>query len=87
MSYIGTLLCDSCEEQYILEIGMDLPPHWFGVQMVIADKDGTISEEKETFLHFCSQDCLADYAKSKNITEKMFSVDDEDNDDEVSDVV
>lgn len=71
-----TLICDSCEKQYIIDDAMELPPYWFSAQIVIANGDGLIPvQDRETYLHFCSQTCLADYAKGKTLKNKKLTID------------
>jgi len=54
---------------------MDIPGHWFAVQIAIADKDGLIPQhESDVFHHFCSQQCMVDYAKSDEVRERLCSV-------------
>lgn len=54
---------------------MDIPSHWFAVQLAIADKDGLVPhQERDVFQHFCSQKCVVDYVKSDEVRERLCSV-------------
>ncbi len=71
---------------------MDIPGHWFAVQIAIADKDGLVPhQERDLFQHFCSQQCVVDYVKSDEVRERLCSInqpyedDDEDDEDEDKD--
>lgn len=74
MAHKITIVCDSCEKEYMIESTMDLPPYWLGVQMAIADKDGVVPP-KDIFIHLCSQECMADYAASDIMKEKILLAD------------
>lgn len=76
MSHRVTFICDICEEQYLIEESMDMPPGWFAVQVAIADKDGLVpNQERDVFSHFCSRKCVAEYAKSDELRERSLTVD------------
>ena len=72
MSFQGTMICDSCGENHMLEPHMDIPPNWFGIRMVLADEEGSIMsfDEENDFFHFCSQKCLVEFVQSEELTEK-----------------
>ena len=72
-----TFFCDSCETEFMLEEeSMELPPGWLGMQVVVADSDGCVPDhEREVFCHFCSQECLFEYAASKQMLERLLLVD------------
>ncbi len=60
----------------MMDDSMDMPPYWFGAQFVIADQEGAIPmHERDIFLHFCSQECLAEYAAGQEIKERESLVD------------
>ena len=81
MSFVGTVVCDSCETEYVLSEDMEMPPSWLGVQVIIADREGIIPmHEKENYMHFCSQDCLVDYASDKKFKERILMADKEEKD-------
>jgi len=71
---------------------MEIPPHWIAVQYAIADQDGLVpAQEREVFLHFCSQNCIVDYSKGNTLKERICTVDrkyddDLDDDEELGDV-
>ena len=72
MSYEQTITfkCnnETCGLQYTIEEEMEMPPHWFGLQLAIADSEGMIPpHERDIFQHFCSQRCLVEYVASKII--------------------
>ena len=72
-----TFCCDACDTNYMLDDDlMELPPGWLGMQVVIADSDGLIPEhEREVFCHFCSQDCLVEYASSDDMRQRLVLAD------------
>ncbi len=65
----------------MLDEGMDIPPLWFGAQIVIADSEGIIPiHERELFVHFCSQECLSEYAKGDILQERAALIEQEESD-------
>lgn len=73
-----TLICDYCEKNYSLEDEMEIPPYWFAVQVAIANQYGLVpNHERDKFMHFCSQECLASYAASPAFRERICLVDKE----------
>lgn len=69
MSVRSTVICDGCGQHFLLD-DEELPPYWFAVQIVVADGDGVIPAfERETFAHFCSQDCVVEYCKGDTLRE------------------
>ncbi|MHA2279448.1 MAG: hypothetical protein ACXAC5_00955 [Promethearchaeota archaeon] len=67
----------------MIEENMELPPSWFGMQIVVADTDGCIPEhEREVFCHFCSQDCLVEFAGSDEMRQRLVLADKSINPDE-----
>jgi hypothetical protein len=76
MSHRLTLLCDSCGKEYMVDETMDMPPYWMAVQIAIGDKEGFVPEhERDKFIHFCSQECFADYCGSAELKERIMLVD------------
>lgn len=77
MSLMPTIVCDWCETHYIINLqeGEELPPGWISIHVVIADSEGIIPPHDESHLHFCQQDCFADYAKSDIFKEQMLLAD------------
>lgn len=71
-SHEVTFYCDGCETNYLISEEMDMPPGWMGMQVLIADSDGSIPEhEREIFCHFCSQDCLIEFVASQEMRERL----------------
>jgi len=59
----------------MLEDQMDMPPYWMGIQLAIANGEGMVPmNNKDTFLHFCSVECLAEYA-DQDLREMVLVVD------------
>lgn len=78
MSFHNTVICDLCGSHYHLDNReMDAPPGWLVVKIVISDLDGLLSieDEDDNFMHFCSQDCIAQYCKSEKLREQMIVMD------------
>lgn len=85
MSHRVTFICDSCEKQFMIDETMDVPPHWIAIQVAMSDKDGLIpNQERDKFSHFCSQECVALYAKSDELRERSLMVDRNSEDDDDS---
>ncbi len=58
---------------------MEIPPGWLGLQLVVADTDGCVSEhEHELFYHFCSQKCLVAYTAGDNVRRRLCMADKKD---------
>ena len=74
MSHKITIICDSCEKEYMMDDEMEMPPYWLGVQFAVANKDGMIPL-KDIFVHVCSQKCLIEYVKGNVIKERILLVD------------
>ena len=74
MAHKITIVCDSCEKEYMMGNNMDLPPYWLGIQLAVADKDGVVPS-KDTFVHLCSQQCFIEYAQSDAVKEKILLAD------------
>ncbi len=87
-SHQVTFRCDGCETNFMIhEESMELPPTWFGMQVVVADTDGCVPDhEREVYCHFCSQECLAEYAASDEMRQRLALVDSEDDGDEGDDL-
>lgn len=63
--------CDGCGQRYSLESG-ELPPRWIGVQIAMANTEGDIPKhEQKCFSHFCSLECLLEFAKSDDLRERF----------------
>ena len=78
MSVRSTMICDGCGQHYLLEADEDMPPYWFAIQVIVADGDGIIPiNERESFSHFCSQECVVDYCQGKSLREFAALVDSE----------
>ena len=69
-----TLVCNNCEEEFTLDESMEFPPYWIGIQMVIANKNGTLPSE-DIVVHSCSQKCLVEYVQSNEFKEKITLID------------
>lgn len=77
MSVRSTVICDGCGQHYLLD-DEELPPYWFAVQFIVADGEGIVPiNERETFAHFCSQECVVDYCKGDALREFAALVDSE----------
>lgn len=73
-----TFQCDACETNFMVAENMELPPSWFGMQIVVADTDGGVPDhEREVFCHFCSQDCLVEFASSDEMRQRLLFADSE----------
>ena len=72
-----TFRCDACDLNYTIdEESMELPPMWLGMQVVIADTDGCVPDhERELYCHFCTQDCLVEYASSEEMRQRLVLAD------------
>lgn len=89
MAHRVTFVCDTCEKQFMVTEEMDMPPHWFALQLALSDKDGLIPpQERDVFSHFCSQECASQFVGSNEVRERSLIVDkdvddesDPDNDD------
>lgn len=75
MSVRSTMICDGCGQHHILEADEDMPPYWFGLQVVVADGEGMIPVERESFVHFCSQACVVEYCQGAHLREFAALVD------------
>jgi hypothetical protein len=72
------MICDGCGQHYLLEADEDMPPYWFAMQIIVADGEGMIPiNERESFVHFCSQDCVVEYCKGDSLREFAALVDNE----------
>lgn len=72
-SHEVTFRCDACDTNFMIdEESMELPPGWLGLQVIIADSDGCVPDhEKEVYCHFCSQNCLTEYAASGEMRQRL----------------
>ncbi len=76
MSHKITFECDECNQQFISEPIMDMPPYWFGVQICLANQHGTIPDhEQEIITHFCSKQCLHKYLNGEDMKRRVAIVD------------
>lgn len=83
MAHRSTFVCDNCEEQYMIVEDMDIPPRWFAVQIAIADSEGYVPvQERDIFVHFCSQRCAAEYMKSDTVRARAAMVDQKNDEEE-----
>lgn len=67
MALVPTIICDGCDTHYMINIdkGEVLPPRWMAIEINIANKYGSVeSEDSTVMVHFCSSECLSDYANS-----------------------
>lgn len=79
MAVRSTVICDGCGQHYLLE-DEELPPYWFAVQIIVADGEGIVPvNERESFAHFCSQECVAEYCLGDALREFAALVDVESN--------
>lgn len=76
-SHEVTFRCDACDLNFTIdEELMELPPGWLGMQIVIADSDGGVPDhERELYCHFCSQDCLVEYASNEEMRRRLVLAD------------
>lgn len=72
MSHKITLVCDACEQEYLLNEDMEIPPYWIGAQIAAGNKDGLLTQE--LFIHVCSQKCLLEFIR-KNFRKYMALID------------
>jgi len=71
-----TFKCNCCDQEYTISSEMEMPPHWFGIQVAISDEHGLIPEhERDIFLHFCSQKCAVEHIANKEMTDRFYFVD------------
>lgn len=71
-----TFKCDSCDQNFLIEESMDLPPNWLGLQVICSNTDGIIPEhEQENFCHFCSPECLIEYTTGDELLVRLSMVD------------
>jgi len=76
MSQRLTLMCDGCGKEFIVDEAMDLPPYWLAVTINVADKDGLVpDQEKDDYLHFCSQECLVDFCAGEEVKDLLMLID------------
>ena len=76
MSVHNTVVCDTCGQQFMLDDDMDLPPYWFAMQIIVCDGEGSIpTRDREQFMHFCSQECLASFCSSDELRERAATID------------
>lgn len=79
MSYHNqvTFHCDSCGTHFTIdEETMELPPGWLGIQVIVADTEGGIPDhEREIYSHFCSQECLIEFAAGDEMRQRLCTVD------------
>ena len=68
MAHKITIICDMCETEFMIDLEMDLPPYWLGVQIAVANQDGIVPT-KDMFIHVCSQECFIEFAKSQDLKE------------------
>lgn len=79
-----TFSCDICDTNFMIdEEEMELPPGWFGMQVIIADSEGVVPEhERDVYSHFCSQKCLIEYVKSSDMRQRLLMADREEEDED-----
>ena len=78
MSYRVEFSCDSCEKIWFIdkEEDLELPPYWIATHLGIADAEGFIPEhERNSYMHFCSIDCLKEYVNSNDLKRRKCEVD------------
>ena len=76
MGHKLTLVCDICELEYMMEDGMELPPYWIGLQLVVSDKDGYVPiSVKDVFMHICSIRCLSEVSEHPQIKARRALID------------
>jgi len=79
-----TFVCDNCETEFMMTDEAEMPRHWLGFQMVVANSDGLIPKrERDLYSHFCSLRCLIEYVSSSIVRERVATVDMEEDDDDV----
>lgn len=84
MSHRITMICDQCEEHYLLNEEMDLPPYWVSMKIFISNVEGLVSESEneKDFIHFCSDKCAANYLTSTDFQNRIRTIDQEIEDNE-----
>lgn len=76
MGHSVTFHCDVCEVDYTVADAMDIPPHWFAVQIAIGNQNGTVpTADRDVFYHFCSLDCVIEHAQSDKLKERFLTID------------
>ena len=71
-----TFTCDACDQNYLINDSMEMPPGWLGMQVAIADTDGCVPDnEQDVFCHFCSQNCFMEFASSDEMRRRLVMVD------------
>ena len=87
MSYRVTIVCDNCSEEYTIDEEMDLPPYWLAIPINISNGEGIVNHE--SFAHFCSLQCMAEYSSGEIMKENLMLIDkmkpDEDDEDDEDD--
>jgi len=80
-----TFVCDNCSEEHLITGEYPaIPPHWITTQTMISNKDGYIPphEDSHPIIHFCSQECFVEYAKSQEFKERILLTDYEEEDED-----
>jgi len=67
-----TFSCDQCGMEYMLDYDMNSPPNWIGVQLMLANPDGIVSEpDRDLFFHICSPACMREFAISEKFADAL----------------
>ena len=64
MSHKITIICDSCDSQFMIDETMDMPPYWLGVRLAVADGDGLVSSHERELI---SVNCLEQVTYEKSL--------------------
>ncbi len=73
-----TIICNVCGTEYMLPNDMELPPLWIALQIAIADTDGCIPDhERDNYCHFCSTECLKDFAGGDDLLQRISLIEQE----------
>ena len=71
-----SFVCDGCDTHHMVKDDAEMPPHWLGLQIAIANEDGLISsQERDIYKHFCSIECMITYVCGEEIKERLSFVD------------
>lgn len=89
MSFHNTVICDFCGAHYHLNIQeMEAPPGWLLIRFAVASLEGLLppeDEDTDNFMHFCSQDCAAQYCRSDKLRDFMVAGDYDKEDEDIDD--
>jgi hypothetical protein len=78
MSHKITFNCDHCNENFIVDEGMEMPPYWIGVQIALSNHHGNIPvQEQEVINHFCSTECFNAFLEGEDFKRRIALVDKE----------